>query len=72
MNTVYILMCQKMTFFLNMLCEFRADAVVEHLTAAVFRAARRAAILSPAEKVAYVYPALAAVPKMERYAVRFR
>lgn len=70
MNTV--LMCQKMTFFLNMLCEFRADAVVEHLTAAVFRAARRAAILSPAEKVAYVYPALAAVPKMERYAVRFR
>lgn len=70
MNTV--LMCQKMTFFLNMLCEFRADAVLEHLTAAVFRAARRAAILSPAEKVAYVYPALAAVPKMERYAVRFR
>lgn len=72
MNTVYILVCQKMAFFLNMLCEFRTDAVLEHLTAAVFRAARRAAILSPAEKVAYVYPALAAVPKMERYAVRFR
>lgn len=42
------------------------------MTAAVFWAARRAAILSPAEKVAYVHPALAAVPKMERYAVRFR
>jgi hypothetical protein len=37
--------------------------VLEHLTAAVLRAARQAAILSPAEKVAYVRPAALYRPK---------
>ena len=60
-----------MVLFLNMLCEFRFNIVKKHLTACSELRGRKPFCRLRKRWRMYVRP-LPAVPKKERYAVRFR